>query len=68
MRANEGAVDRILRVIVGAAVLSLAFIGPQTLWGYVGLIPLATGLVGFCPLYALLGINTCPSRKTSRAM
>jgi hypothetical protein len=59
MKLNEGAVDRILRIIVGLGVLSLAFIGPQTAWGYLGVIPLLTGIVGFCPLYALLGINTC---------
>ena len=56
---NEGKVDRILRVIVGAAVLSLVFVGPQTAWGWVGLVPLVTGLVGNCPVYSLLGINTC---------
>jgi len=59
MRTNEGTVDRILRVVVGAGVLSLAFIGPHTPLGYVGLVPLLTGLVGICPLYSLLGINTC---------
>lgn len=64
MKANEGAIDRVLRVIVGAGVLSLAFIGPQTPWAYVGVIPLLTGLVGFCPLYAILGVNTCGVRKT----
>ena len=63
MKTNEGAVDRILRVLVGAAILSLAFVGPQTPWGYLGLIPLLTGLVGFCPLYTVLGINTCGVRK-----
>ena len=64
MKTNEGGIDRALRVIVGLAVLSLAFVGPRTPWGYVGLVPLLTGLVGFCPLYALLGINTCPARRT----
>ncbi|MEZ5958211.1 MAG: DUF2892 domain-containing protein [Hyphomonadaceae bacterium] len=63
MKANEGAIDRVLRVLVGAGVLSLAFIGPQTPWAYLGVIPLLTGLVGFCPLYAILGINTCGVRK-----
>jgi len=63
MRTNEGTVDRVLRVVVGAGVLSLAFVGPQTPWGYLGLIPLLTGLVGFCPAYALLGISTCPAKK-----
>ncbi|MEQ1492894.1 MAG: DUF2892 domain-containing protein [Terricaulis sp.] len=64
MKANEGTVDRILRVIVGAGVLSLAFVGPHTPWGYVGVIPLVTGLVGYCPLYAILGLNTCGIAKT----
>lgn len=63
MKANEGTVDRVVRVLAGAAILSLAFVGPQTPWGYLGLIPLATGLVGFCPLYAILGFNTCGARK-----
>jgi len=59
MKPNEGTIDRVLRVVVGLGILSLAFVGPQTPWGYVGLVPLATGLIGFCPLYAMLGINTC---------
>ena len=56
---NEGTVDRVLRVLVGLGVLSLVFVGPKTLWGLVGLVPLLTGLFGFCPAYKLLGINTC---------
>ncbi len=63
MKANEGAIDRVLRVVVGASVLSLAFIGPQTPWAYVGLVPLVTGLVGWCPLYAMLGFNTCAAKR-----
>jgi len=63
MKLNEGAVDRILRIIVGLVVLSLAFVGPQTAWGYLGVIPLLTGIVGFCPLYALLGVNTCKATR-----
>jgi len=59
MKPNEGTIDRVLRVVVGLGILSLAFVGPQTPWGYVGLVPLATGLIGFCPLYAMLGIRTC---------
>lgn len=59
---NEGTIDRALRVVVGLAVLSLVFVGPQTAWGWVGLVPLATGLIGFCPLYSVLGINTCSLR------
>jgi hypothetical protein len=64
MKTNEGTIDRVLRVLVGAGILSLAFIGPQTSWAYFGLVPLLTGLFGFCPLYAMFGINTCGVRKT----
>ncbi len=63
MKTNEGAIDRVLRVVGGAAVLSLAFVGPQTPWAYLGAIPLLTGLVGYCPLYAVLGLSTCPAKK-----
>ena len=56
---NEGTVDRILRVAVGLGVLSLVFVGPQTAWGWVGVVPLVTGLIGNCPVYSILGINTC---------
>lgn len=57
---NEGKIDRIVRVIVGLGILSLAFAGPQTPWGYLGLVPLVTGAIGFCPLYKVFGFNTCP--------
>lgn len=63
MNANEGTIDRVLRVVVGAGVLSLAFVGPHTPWGYLGVIPLATGLIGWCPLYSVLGIRTCPVKQ-----
>lgn len=62
MKPNEGTIDRVLRVVAGLAILSLAFVGPQTPWAYLGLVPLVTGLVGICPLYSILGINTCPAR------
>lgn len=55
---NEGAVDRGVRVLLGVGLLSLVFVGPQTLWGLVGLVPLLTGLVGSCPLYTLVGVST----------
>ena len=58
MKLNEGALDRVLRIILGLVILSLAFVGPKTAWGYLGVIPLLTGLVGFCPVYALLRIST----------
>jgi len=63
MTKNEGTVDRALRVIVGLVLLSLVFVGPQTMWGLIGIVPLATGLIGSCPVYSLLGINTCPTKS-----
>lgn len=59
MTANVGGIDRILRIVVGLALLSLVFVGPQTPWGYIGLIPLLTGIFSYCPAYTLLGIKTC---------
>jgi len=58
-KTNEGSVDRIVRVALGLAVLSLAFVGPQSPLGYIGIVPIVTGLIGWCPLYTVLGINTC---------
>jgi hypothetical protein len=58
MEANIGKTDRIIRIVAGLALLSLVFIGPQTLWGLVGLIPLATAFINFCPAYKLLGMDT----------
>lgn len=58
MQLNEGVLDRILRVVVGLVVLSLVFVGPKTAWGYLGAITLLTGIVGFCPLYAMMRIST----------
>jgi len=60
MKANEGKIDRALRVVVGLGLMSLMFVGPQTVWGAVGLVPLMTGLYGFCPLYKIFGLSTCP--------
>jgi len=57
--ANEGTLDRAVRVVIGLALLSLTVVGPRTLWGLVGLVPLATGLLGVCPVYSILGISTC---------
>lgn len=56
--ANESMADRAIRVVIGIALLAVAFVGPQTPWGYIGIIPLVTGLVGFCPLYRLVGLST----------
>ncbi len=60
---NAGTIDRVIRVILGLAILSLTVVGPKSLWGLVGLVPLITGLVGFCPIYKMLGLNSCPLDK-----
>jgi hypothetical protein len=59
MKSNVGSLDRIVRVVLGAGILSLAFIGPQTPFGYIGLVPLFTGIFGFCPAYLPFGLSTC---------
>ncbi len=59
MGTNIGAVDRVIRAVLGIGLLSLVFIGPHTPWGWVGLIPLATAAIGWCPAYTLLGLKTC---------
>lgn len=56
---NIGDIDRVIRIIAGIGLLSLVIIGPKTLWGVLGLVPLLTGAISFCPLYKLLGIRTC---------
>ncbi len=60
---NEGTIDRAVRIALGLGILSMVFVGPQSPLGYLGLIPLATGLVGFCPLYKVFGLSTCPAKK-----
>lgn len=59
MSANIGNLDAILRALVGLALLSLVFVGPQTYWGLIGIVPLVTAGMRFCPLYRLFGIRTC---------
>ena len=56
---NEGTADRVLRVVAGLVLISLVCVGPQTAWGWIGVVPVVTGALGSCPLYSLLGINTC---------
>ncbi|MFC3100376.1 DUF2892 domain-containing protein [Altererythrobacter lauratis] len=58
-KTNVGETDRILRIVVGLVLIALVFVGPQTPWGWLGLIPLATGLLRTCPAYSLIGVNTC---------
>ncbi|GAP34722.1 hypothetical protein ISF6_5430 [Piscinibacter sakaiensis] len=59
---NEGTLDRVLRIVTGLVLLALAATGSVGAWGWIGLVPLATGLMGWCPLYTVLGIRTCPNR------
>lgn len=63
MRCNSGGIDRVLRVIIGLVLIALAATGTVGLWGWIGIIPLLTGTVGFCPIYTLLGKNTCSKKK-----
>lgn len=62
MKKNIHNIERIVRVVVGLILTSLAFWGPANLWFLLGLVPLATGLIGWCPPYAICGINTCSIR------
>ena len=59
MTANIGTLDRLLRIALGVVLIGLVFVGPQTPWGWIGLVPLLTAGVRFCPLYRMLGIQTC---------
>lgn len=59
MAGNMGGLDRLTRTVLGLALISLVFVGPQTPLGWVGLVPLLTALVGICPAYRLFGIRTC---------
>lgn len=63
MTKNAGGIDKILRIVVGIALIALTIMGVLPVWGYIGIVPLATGLMGWCPLYTVLGINTCPVNK-----
>lgn len=63
MKTNIGGIDRILRIIVGLVLIALAATGTVGWWGYIGLVPLLTGVFRFCPAYTLLGMNTCPLDK-----
>lgn len=59
---NVGSADRLFRIVLGLILIALVFVGPKTAWGWVGVIPLLTGFLRTCPLYSLIGVNTC---KTS---
>ena len=63
MGKNVGTIDRVLRIVVGLVLIALVFVGPQTPWGWIGIIPLGTALIGWCPAYRLLGIRTCAANQ-----
>jgi len=64
---NEHSVERVVRVVLGLALLAIVFVGPHSLWGLVGVVPLATGLIGSCPVYTLLGMSTCKTKTPTNA-
>lgn len=61
-KVNVGSIDRLLRIVLGIVLLALVFVGPKTMWGLIGIVPLVTGLFRTCPLYSILGIRTCPAK------
>ncbi|MDE1943628.1 MAG: DUF2892 domain-containing protein [Betaproteobacteria bacterium] len=63
MNVNEGGLDRVVRVVVGLVLIAMAATGKVGAWGWIGVVPLLTGLVGFCPAYRLFGFSTCPLKK-----
>ena len=65
MKINEGGLDRAVRIVVGLVLIALSATGTVGVWGYIGIVPLLTGIAGVCPAYSLLGINTCPMKKSS---
>lgn len=64
MKTNVGGIDRILRIVIGLVLIALAATGTVGAWGWIGVVPLATGALGSCPLYTMLGFNTCPMKRT----
>lgn len=62
MTKNMGTADRVIRIVLGLALIAIAVAGPKVVWGWIGVVPLATALIGWCPAYSLFGIRTC---KTS---
>lgn len=63
MKCNAGGMDRALRVIAGLVLIGLAATGTVGAWGWIGVVPLLTGAIGFCPAYTILGVNTCSMKK-----
>ncbi|MEO8441065.1 MAG: DUF2892 domain-containing protein [Betaproteobacteria bacterium] len=65
MKTNVGNIDRVIRVLVGLTLIGATLAGVIGMWGYIGVVPLATAVFRFCPLYIMLGIKTCPAGKSS---
>jgi hypothetical protein len=63
MKTNIGNIERILRIVIGLALVVLTVMGTLPAWGYIGVVPLATGLMGWCPPYAIFGISTCKTKS-----
>lgn len=66
MSKNVGMMDRVLRIVAGLLLIALAAMGTIGVWGYIGVVPLLTGVFSYCPAYSLLGIRTCPSAPASK--
>lgn len=63
MKTNVGGIDRVLRIVAGLVLIALAATGTVGMWGWIGIMPLLTGVFQFCPAYTLFGLNTCPMKK-----
>jgi hypothetical protein len=64
MKTNAGGIDRILRLVLGLVLIALTLTGTIGMWGWLGLVLVGTAAIGFCPLYPLIGVNTCPTKKS----
>ena len=64
MKSNVGGIDRILRIVIGLALIGLTLAGAIGVWGWIGIVPLATAAFGFCPLYTVLGFSSCPVKQS----
>jgi hypothetical protein len=64
MQTNVGGIDRIVRAVIGLALIALTLAGTIGVWGWIGVVPLLTAALGFCPLYTMLGFSSCPMKKT----
>jgi uncharacterized membrane protein YfcA len=63
-KSNVGGIDRILRIVAGLALIAMTLTGTIGIWGWIGVVPLLTAALGSCPLYSVLGMNTCPMKKS----